>query len=917
MSRPAPFPSALFGWSDSSTSRDLWAAAAVRETFKPDDLLMTWLQRHTDSTQEQRREAMRTIVDLQDVGLEGEDALGAPALRLPSSARHSVLADLGVDGALRALSTVSEDTRTLAERTLADLLSQTSSRTDTGDGLKLRALKMASEWATAAGASTQDTSQELEQQLDRNEFLQLLGGNDLFRFVGRAGVLKLLQRAWKATEGVRWFYIEGPGGIGKSLTVARFIANLLEGNDLPDAVFHLDYDRPQLQMAREVNILQELVKQSARWCEPGLQDGLRDLNLQLALRGRSVEDAESLSRSSESYGLNRVAHALSTMWKRQSTSHNVARWPWRRIVVFLDSFEQVEYFDTSASLSVRRALERFDDVDVLVVCASRGFKGTPRTIERKPLRLTQFSVPEADTYLKNEASRVGLDVAQAELKEIRSAVGRSPLALRLSVSLLEQSDGQIEHGEWASTTRESPELIQAALYDRLLRRIRDRQLRKLAVPGLLLRRLTAEVIEQVLAAPCELSFGTEGATSLMQSARREGQLFLPDEWDPSAVRHRQDVRATMLGNIERSVGEDVARSVNLAAVAYYQNHPTLHMRVEELYHRLRLDQDAVTLDGRWVDNAGPLLRPAMEEFPKAARSYLRRRMGAAISSEFTPATLQIRQAITTVADVEEFRLFARKELQAGAPAEEILARWESEGSRLDTPLGDIYASALLSTGQHDLLLVQARNLMAARSTRISDKTRSAVLSISAGLLEGRDAWGEAQTHWIQALSAADKSRDERTQLSGLVGCTRIRRKLGGDATARLRDLRRGLALVQSMQRSLYQQPVLAREAAAEFSEVILSNDNEARSDLQRLIGYLAESNELLPSAISESSRLIHLSGLLLGQPYDGLDLRNLTSFAHKMVYDRPGEVKRLIHVLRDEVDWSLHRAAETRIHSPV
>ena len=917
MSRLDSFSSALLGWSDSSTSRDLWAAAAVRETFKPDDLLMTWLGRHTESTQEQRREAMRTIVDLQDVGLEGEDALGAPALRLPSSARHSVLADLGVDGALRALSTVPDDTRTLAERTLADLLSQTSSRTDTGDGLKLRALKVASEWAAAAGASIQDASQELDQQLDRNAFLQLLGGNDLFRFVGRAGVLKLLQRAWKATEGIKWFYIEGPGGIGKSLTVARFIANLLEGDDLPDAVFHLDYDRPQLQVAREVNIMQELVKQSARWCEPDSQDELRDLYLQLASRGVSVEDAHFSSRSSESYGLDRVAHMLTMMWRQQSTSLNRARPPWRRIVVFLDSFEQVEYFDTSASMSVRRALERFDDADVLVICASRGFKETPRNIERKPLRMTQFSVPEADTYLRNEASRVGLDVAQAELKEIRSAVGRSPLALRLSVSLLEQSKGQIDPGEWASATRESPELIQAALYDRLLRRIRDRQLRKLAVPGLLLRRLTAEVIEQVLAAPCELSLGAEGATALMQSARREGQLFLPDEWDPSAVRHRQDVRATMLGNIERSVGAGVARSVNLAAVAYYQDHPALLMRVEELYHRLRLDQDAATLDGRWVDHAGVMLRPAMEEFPKAARSYLRRRMGAATSSEFAPPALQFREAIPTDSDVEEFRLFARKELQAGAPAEAILARWESDGSRLDTPLGDIYASALLSTGQHDLLLVQARNLMVARSTRISDKTRSAVLSISAGLLEGRDAWGEAQTHWIQALSAADKSRDKRAQLGGLVGCTRIRRKLGGDAKARSRDLRRGLALVQSMQRSLYQQHVLAREAAAEFSEVILLNNDVARSDIQRLIGYLAESNELLPSAISEPSRLVHLSALLLGQPYDRLDLRNLTSFAHKMVYDRPEGIKRLILVLRDEVDWALHRAAEIRIRNPV
>jgi hypothetical protein len=902
----------LLGWSDSDTSRNLWAAAAVRETFRPDDLLVSWLERHADSTKEERREAMRAIVELQGVGVDGQDALGEPALRLPPSARRSVLADLGVEGSLSALSQVAEETRTLAERTFADLLSQKSVDADRDDGLKLRALNVAAEWAAAAGASPQRASDDLERRLDRNAFLQLLGGSDLFRFVGRAGVRRLLQRAWEETNGIEWFYIEGPGGIGKSLAVARFIADLLEGDDRPDAVFHLDYDRPQLQVAREVNVLQELVKQSVRWCESGQRDDLRDLSLELASRGGNLEGVHLSSRSSESYGFDRVMDALPMLWRRQSNSRTGARWSRRRIVVFLDSFEQVEYFDTAAALSARRVLERLNGVDVLAICASRGFKHTPRSFEMKPLRLTQFSVHEADTYLKNEASRAGLDVDQPELRQIRSAVGRSPLALRLAVSLLEQSGGRIEHGEWASAARDSPELVQAALYDRLLRRIRDRELRKLAVPGLLLRRLTVEVIEKVLAGPCNLSLGAAGGAPLMESARREGQLFFSDQSDPDAVRHRQDVRATMLDNIERSVGEDVTRAINLAAVAYYEHHNQLTMRVEELYHRLRLDQDAATLDDRWVDDAGRLLRPALQELPKRAGTYLRRRMGAATSSARSVAEALPFETESAESEAQEFRLFATKELQSGAPVDFILDRWRSEGSRLVNPLGDVYASALLSTGQHDRLLSLARDVMVARSTKIPPRARSAVLSIAAGLLEGRDALGEAQSHWIQALAAADQSSDETAQLGGLVGCIRVRRKLKGDSTARSRDMRRGLELVKSMQRSLYQQHVLARESAAEFSEVMLSANDDAKSDLQRLLGYLAEANELLPSAISEPSRLGYLTDLLLGTSGNVPDLRTLSSIAHKMVYDSPDMVERLIQVLRDEVDWALLRVARTR-----
>lgn len=923
MTLPVPTQESPFGWSDSSASRELWAAAAVRETFKADELLTGWLDRHADSTKSDLRDAMRAIVELQGIGIEAQDSAGAPALRLPPSARHSVLARIGVEGSLRALAGVAEERRTLAERTLVDLLAQKTVNADRDDGLQLRALKVATEWAAAAGIEQQDTSSDLEQRLQRNEFLQLLGGKDLFRFVGRAAVRRSLTQAWRKTEGVKWFYIEGPGGIGKSLAVARFIADLLEGEDPPDAVFHLDYDRLALQVAREVTVLQELIKQSARWCEPERLDELRDLSLELASRGNNLESVQLTSRSAEAYGLSRVVRRLPSLWRRtdaaQAGSRANADANRRRIVVFVDSFEQVDGFDSSAASSPRRALDRFrgQGVDVLAICASRAFGEWPRRDPMASIRLTQFSVREADTYLRNEASRVGLEVTPAVLREIRNAVGRSPLALRLAVNLLEQSGGRMEPGEWATAARESPELVQAALYDRLLRRIRDPELRKLAVPGLLVRRLTSEVITEVLAAPCELALGDHGADTLMSAAQREGQLFKSDPSDPGALHHRQDVRATMLTNIERSVDPVVVRAINVAAVDFYrrQSATGTPARIEELYHRLRLDQDETELDPRWIEVAGKLLRPAILEFPPRARAYVRRQLGAASASDAMPSELSAARVGYGPVDVEEqeFRLYATKELQSGASSDSILSRWRAQGSRLDVPLGDVFASALLSSGLHDELLTLSRDMMVARPTQVPPKVRSAVLSIAAGLLEGRDAFGDAQSHWTQALAAAREAKDAISQLVGLVGCVRIRRKRKVGATARAREIRSALKILPSMWKALYEQHVLAREVAAEFGEVLQQPNHRAAPDLQRLIGYLAEANELLPSAISDPARVEYLSEALLGSRGGVQDLRSLSSIVHKMVYDGPEVVERLIDVLRGEVDWVLRRAAQGRV----
>ena len=57
--------------------------------------------------------------------------------------------------------------------------------------------------------------------------------------------------------------------------------------------------------------------------------------------------------------------------------------------------------------------------------------------------------------------------------------GRTPLALRLAIGVLEQAGGSIQPRDWERITAQSPELVQAAVYDRLLRRLKDPWLKRL------------------------------------------------------------------------------------------------------------------------------------------------------------------------------------------------------------------------------------------------------------------------------------------------------------------------------------------------------------------------------------------------------------------------------------------------------
>ena len=387
--------------------------------------------------------------------------------------------------------------------------------------------------------------------------------------------------------------------------------------------------------------------------------------------------------------------------------------------------------------------------------------------------------------------------------------------------------------------RNSPELLQAALYDRVLRRIRDPELRKVAFPGLLLRRLTTDVISEVLAAPCNLDLAKVPAVTLMQKARREGQLFTADPSDADSLRHRQDVRSALLPTIDAAVPASTAREINERAVEYYETREGALDRVEELYHRLRLGQAKQEIERRWSDEAGRLLRNALDEFPSSMRQFVRGKLGAA---SITSPDAGLQASANASDDVtrnmsdhagehlnaarwQQLRLYGLKMLQSGQAEDELLALLKREEvDRLDGPVADVYAQMLVALGRQDELLAEAEDLLPQAFLSLEPETAASVFCVIAAVYEGRGFLERAADFFAFAEAVAIRgvadqhAFDERALLGILVGGIRIRRKLQVELEIRRRGVDAALALLVSLGSAIYERRVLARETAANWAK---------------------------------------------------------------------------------------------------
>jgi hypothetical protein len=176
------------------------------------------------------------------------------------------------------------------------------------------------------------------------------------------------------------------------------------------------------------------------------------------------------------------------------------------------------------------------------------------------------------------------------------------------------------------------------VYRRILDHIVDPDVRQLAQLGLVVRRLTPDVILSILAGPAGVDVPDhERAQTLFERWSQEDQL-LERLWDGSLA-HRQDVRYAILPLLQRENPGQV-RAVHSRAVAYYKARDDVPSRAEELYHRLCLGNSPRLLSQRWQDAVAPYLESALDELPIDSRVFLASRLDIDLSAVLDEASLR-------------------------------------------------------------------------------------------------------------------------------------------------------------------------------------------------------------------------------------------------------------------------------------
>ncbi len=412
--------------------------------------------------------------------------------------------------------------------------------------------------------------------------------------------------------------IHGPGGMGKSTLVSRFILEHVRLDAARRFPFvYLDFDRPDLGADEPITLLIEAVRQlglqyphARQACErlrSDWQGRLADAARQRPAVRRTSKRGSAPLRLDRAPFLDSFRSLLGTL--------DLARKP---ILFVLDTFEEVQY---SSPAGVQEVLTFLGELQAKVPRLRVVLAGRAQLLEHstESLPLGELDAEAAQAYLQ------GKGVADPAIAQhVVSKLGGNPLTLRLAAEVFEKEG--VEALEVADGLGSID--IQRQLFRRILHRIHDPEVRKLAHPGLVLRRVTPELIRDVLAAPCGVEVpDLARAEALFNELRREIAVVAPDEG--RAVRHRPELRRIMLPLLEQDQ-PDTVREIHQRAIAYYQSGSDPVARAEEIYHRLSLEQPHSSIDARWIPGVEPHLASALEDLGPIQRAYLASHLGVEV-----------------------------------------------------------------------------------------------------------------------------------------------------------------------------------------------------------------------------------------------------------------------------------------------
>jgi hypothetical protein len=419
---------------------------------------------------------------------------------------------------------------------------------------------------------------------------------------------------WTEPEQQPAVSISGIGGAGKSSLVARFMlehTRLPEQSRIPFA--YLDFARTSLDVGDPVGLSAEMLRQlDMQFPSLGLSRGFGFLDDWRP--GSGVERAPEPTDQLAKRALSVLADILGILGSRLRS---------RPFVMVLDSFEEVQHrgeerafplWDLLSDLQVRWPFLR-------VVVAGRAPVDTLRLADHPPQRIELSGLDDEAARSFLAAQGIGDPDVQ---RELIATFGRLPLSLKLIGSLAARTPGGapalLADGNGLSLLAASDEIAQAQLYGRFLDHITDERIRRVAHPGLTLRRLNPALILEVLNRPCGLAISTmDEATALFEALQRESSLVSVDSDDGDLV-HRPDLRRVMLKML-LAAKPAVAEQIHRCAVDWYTGRQASQARAEWAYHRLQLG--LLDLDDALRDReVRASIQAAIEELPVQAQLWL-------------------------------------------------------------------------------------------------------------------------------------------------------------------------------------------------------------------------------------------------------------------------------------------------------
>jgi hypothetical protein len=596
-------------------------------------------------------------------------------------------------------------------------------------------------------------------------------------------------------------FVYGPGGVGKSTLLAHFILTHMRQSDAENLPFvYLDIDRPSLDPRRPLTFLLETIRQLAVQF-PAAGAKLEDLNAAIRTSIRRFDASETLK--SDLSGEQEQYVGMFAPWAKDNLPRDMP------LLLVVDTFEEVQFLGPAVVAVVWDFLEalqsQFPRLRIVVAGRAR-----PDNVNHSPLIVPELDKESGRALIRNHVPAL----MKSEVDEIIDLVGRNPMALRLAAQLV--ADAGLDSLRSVETKhllflRLKNEKIQAQLYGRILAHIHDDDVRKLAFPGLVVRRVTPSIIRDVLAGPCGVKLSTPSAADeLFDKLAQEIALFERD--GDRAVRHRIDVRRMMLADLLSRVPQETVNEIDRNAVAYYRGLQDDMARAEEIYHALRLGEPTEKLGRRWTAHVGDYLRSAIEELPPAQQIWLSTKLGVRPDKKVL--------ALASLASWEERTAEdARQLLTANAPQRVLTLLSERKERTPGSVLYRIEAEAYRLLGDDARARVVAERGYKSASTIGNVEVAFELQLVLAAIEESNDQLDAAFYILDDLISLCDDSVSALTRLRVLVTRIRVGRKRP-EFDLRHADLRdRANEILRTLsQQQLRSHPALLREVAAELGD---------------------------------------------------------------------------------------------------